>query len=239
MLHRIGIRKVQEKKNTTQYELLGDSVSTKELYVNTQAVSSLSFDTEEMLLTLSSEPFADGQVTLAFPPVPFFKEFRHVVRYEHRIRRNGRERQAPSSPDLGVTLAYLDKEDLEHEFIVKRRPIHFGLSPVAKRVVEGKERASLAVINVDDELGGADALVAFDDFLRKSIRVQRSGRITSRQIWAVWAARWGADSSEDMIAGVRFADVARRFRATFGTAAAKTPTRIDGFLQRYWSGYTI
>ena len=60
MLLVVRIRKVEEKKNTTQYELLGDSVSTKELYVNTQAVSSLSFDTEEMLLTLSSEPFADG-----------------------------------------------------------------------------------------------------------------------------------------------------------------------------------
>ena len=83
------------------------------------------------------------------------------------------------------------------------------------------------------------ASAAFDAFLRESVRVKKGGRLTSRQIWAVWAARWGADPEDRVIAGVRFADVAGRLRALFGTAAAKDPTRIDGRLQRYWSGYAI
>ena len=239
MLHRIGIRKVEEKENTTQYELLGASPPMKDFYVNTELVTSLPFDAEEMLLTLSTEPFADGEVTLAFPPVPFFKAFNRVVRYEHRIRRKGKERRAPNTPELGVTLAYVNKTDLEDEVIVKQKPIHFGLSPVAKCVMEGEELASVADIEIGDELFGADAIAAFDAFLRESIRVQRSGRLTSRQIWAVWAARCDGNPDDKVIAGVRFADVARRFRGVFGAAAARTPTRIDGYSQRYWAGYEI
>ena len=64
-------------------------------------------------------------------------------------------------------------------------------------------------------------------------------RLTSRQIMAVWAARWGADPEDEVIAGLRLIDIARRFHAVFGVAAVKKPTRIDGFSQRYWDGYTV
>ena len=235
----VRIRKVEEKINTTKFEVFSECLTTKNFFVNTEAVSSLSFDTKVMILNVSGEPFADGEVALAFPPVPFFKEFTEVVRYEHRIKRKGKERTAPNTPELGVTQAYVGKADLEAQFIAERKPIHFGLSPVTGLSVEVEEQASAANIGIGDEIDRAGVLAAFDSFLRESVRVQKEGRLTSRQIWAVWAARRDTDPDERVIADVKFADVARRFRAVFGATAAKNPTRIDGRLQRYWSGYAI
>ena len=107
------------------------------------------------------------------------------------------------------------------------------MSAVIEAVIEDEEQTAVEDANVTDPYS------AFDAFLRERVRVQRGGRITSRQIWEVWAARWGADSKERVIAGVRFIDVSRRFHSTFGATAAKDSTRIDGSHQRYWSGYTI
>ena len=235
----VRICKVEEKIIMTQFELLGEGPPMEAFYANTESVSSLLSDAGELVLSVSSEPFADGEVALAFPPVPHFKEFSRVVRYEHRVQRKGMEKRAPNTPELGVTQVYVNKAALDDEFIAERRPIYFGLSPATGHVVEGAEHASGDDIDVGDETDRAAALAAFDDFLKESIRVQRSGRLTSRQIMAVWAARWGADSGEDMIAGVQLTDVARRFRGVFGVTAVKDPTRIDGRLQRYWSGYAI
>ena len=91
----------------------------------------------------------------------------------------------------------------------------------------------------EEKIEAADDIDAFDAFLRDSVRVQRGGRLTSRQIWAAWAARWNTSPDERVIADVRFADVSRRVRGVFGISAAPSPTRIDGRLQRYWSGYVI
>ena len=216
----VRIRKIEGKMNTTQFKLLGQSPPTDNFYVNKEVVSSPPFDTNELLLSISDNPFAEGEVALAFPPLPFFREFRYVVRYEHRIERRGKERRAPSTPDLGVVQVYMHKAGLEQSFISERKPIYFGLSAV-------------------HELDPGDAIAAFDGFLRGSIGVKDGSRLTSRRIWAVWAARWGADSGEDVIAGVRFADVARRFHTIYGVIMVKKPTRIDGKSQRYWEGFTI
>ena len=135
----VRVRKVEEKINTTQFELLGESPPMKDFYVNTELVSSLPFNTGEMVLSISSEPFADGEVALAFPPVPFFKAFRHVVRYEYRTERRGKDRRAPNTPDTPVTLAYVNKVDLDDGFIAEQHPIYFGVSP-ANKVVSGDQK---------------------------------------------------------------------------------------------------
>ena len=231
----VRIRKGAEKINTTQFELLGESPAMKDFYINSEGLTLLPFDTEELVLSISSQAFADGEVALAIPPLPFFKEFARVVRYEHRIERRGKERRAPSTPDLFVTLAYVNKADLEEQFVADRLPIFFGLSPVTEAAAETQKPA---VIETAAE-PVAHVAVTFDAFLRERVRVQRDGRLTSRQIWAVWAARWSADPDDDLIAGIRFADVSRRFRGVFGATAATNPTRIDGILQRYWPGYRI
>ena len=235
----VRIRKLGKKKNTFEFKLLGESPPMENFYPNLELVSSLPFDTEEIVLNISSEPFADGEVALAFPPVPFFKEFTDVVRYEHRTERRGKDRRAPNTPDLGVTLAYVNKVDLEDEFVADQQPIFFGLSPVADADSEDQKRAAAEDVGAGDEIDRAAAFATFDDFLRDSVRVKRGSRLTSRQIWDVWAARWGANPNDRVIAGVRFTDVARRFHAVFGATTATNPTRIDGRLQRYWPGYTV
>ena len=234
----VRIRKGEEKINTTQFELLGESPPMKDFYVNTEKVTLLPFDTGEMVLSISSEPFAAGEVALEFPPVPFFKAFRHVVRYEHRIERRGKDRRAPNTPDLGVTLAYVNKVDLEDEFVADQEPIFFGLSP-GTEAVSGAQQAAAEDIGGAEEIDRAAACAALDDFLRETVRVRRGSRLTSRRIWPVWAERWDADPADEVIAGVRFADVARQFRAVFGVTMVETSTRIDGKHQRYWDGYTI
>ena len=235
----VRMKPVEEKVNTTLYEPFGDSPPMKNFYLNTEVASALPFDAKEITLTISDEPFAEGEVALAFPPVPFYKMFRSAVRYEHRVARRGRVRRAANTPELPVSLAYVNRAALDEEFIAGRRPIHFGVSATSEVAAEDEEQPAAADIDAGDESSGVEGLAAFDDFLRESVKSQKEGRLTSRRIWAVWAARCDADPSEDMIAGVQFADVARRFRARFGAAAAKNPTRIDGRLQRYWDGYTI
>ena len=235
----VRMKPVEEKVNTTLYEPVGDSPPMKNFYLNTEVASALPFDTKEITLTISDEPFAEGEVALPFPPVPFYKVFRSAVRYEHRVARRGRVRRAANTPELPVSLAYVNRAALDEEFIAGRRPIHFGVSAPSEVAAEDEEQPAAADIDAGEESSGVEGLAAFDGFLRESVKSQKEGRLTSRRIWAVWAARCDADPSEDMIAGVQFADVARRFRALFGAAAAKNPTRIDGRLQRYWDGYTI
>ena len=247
----VRIRKVEKKINTTQFELLGESPPMESFYVNTETVTSLPFDTGEMVLTISSEPFADGEVALAFPPVPFFKAFRRVVRYEYRIERRGKERRVSNTPDTPVNLAYVNKEVLEDEFIAEQKPIYFGISAVTKAVIEDEKQAAAGDVADDekqaaagdvaddDEIDRADAIAAFDAFLRESVRFQRGGKLTSRQILAVWRVRWDADLDDEVIRGIQLADVARRFRVVFGVTMLKDPTRIDGDSQRYWNGFTI
>lgn len=235
----VRIRKVEKKINTTQFELLGESPPMESFYVNTETVTSLPFDTGEMVLTISSEPFADGEVALAFPPVPFFKAFRRVVRYEYRIERRGKERRVSNTPDTPVNLAYVNKEVLEDEFIAEQKPIYFGISAVTKAVIEDEKQAAAGDVADDDEIDRADAIAAFDAFLRESVRFQRGRKLTSRQILAVWRVRWDADPDDEVIRGIQLADVARRFRVVFGVTMLKDPTRIDGMSQRYWNGFTI
>ena len=201
----VRIRKVDQTKNTTKFELLGESPPMKDFYPNTEVVSSLPSDTGDLVLSISTTPFTDGEVALAFPPLPFFKEFKDVVRYQHTAERKGKgrrkDRPVPNTPALPVNLAYVNKSDLEDKFVADQEPIFFGLSPVTE-VVSGDQKQA-AVEGVDEEIGGADALAVFDAFLRDTIRVKRGNRLTSRQIWAVWAARCGADPDDDPIAGGR------------------------------------
>ena len=237
----VRIRKVAEKINTSRFEPAGVSPPMKDFYANTELVTSLPFDTRDMVLSISTTPFADGEVALAFPPLPFFKEFKDVVRYQHTAERKGKgrrkDRPAPNTPDTPVTLAYVNKSALEDKFVADQEPIFFGLSPVTE-VVSGDQKQA-AVEDVDEEIGGADALAVFDAFLRDTIRVKRGNRLTSRQIWAVWAARCGAEHDDEVVAGIAFTDVSRRFRAVFGATTAPTPARIDGIHQRYWRGFEI
>ena len=239
----VRIRKIEEKISTTKFEPLGASPPMKDFYPNTKLVNSLPFDTEDMVLSISTKPFAAGEVALAFPPVPFFKEFTDVVRYQHTAERKGKgrrkDRPAPNTPDTPVTLAYVNKADLDDEFVAEKRPIYFGLSPVTKNDAEGKEQAPGDDIDVGEKTDRTAALAAFDAFLRDTVRVRRGSRLTSRQIWSVWAARCGAEHDDAVVAGVAFTDVSRRFRTTFGATTAPTPARIDGIHQRYWRGFEI
>ena len=234
----VRMKRVEEKINTTKLEPCGEPAPMDNYYINTELLNSLPLG-EELMLFLSDKPFAEGEVTIALPPVPFYKLLKNTARYEHRTERAGKTRRAANTPGLPVTLAYVKKSALEDEFIAARKPIYYGICAVAEAAVEEPEPAAVDDAEIADEVTGADTVAVFDDFLRASVRVQRGGRLTTRQIWSVWAARCGADPADKVVVGVRFMDVSRRFHATFGATAAKNPARIDGSHQRYWSGYTI
>ena len=229
----VRMKRVEDKFTTTKLEPCGEPPPINSYYINTELLNSLPLG-EELMLFLSDEPFAEGEVTIALPPVPFFKLLKNSVRYEHRT---AKDRRAANTPELPVTLSYVKRADLPDEFIVARKPLYSGISLVPEAVVEEEEEVT--IVDVVEEATGPDAAAAFVAFLRERVRVQRGGRLTSRQIWRVWAARWGADPADDPIAGVAFSDVSRQFRKVFGATAAKNPARIDGSHQRYWAGYTI
>ena len=232
----VRLKKVEEKVNTTKFEPIDEAPPLDNYYIDTTAVYLMPFDTEEHMLFLSDEPFKEGEVAVAFPPLQFIRSTKNKTRFEIQ---NDRGRRLRTSLENPVTQAFVYNEALGADFIRDARPLYSGISPVTEAAVKEEEQAAVEDTTVTDEVTGADATAAFDAFLRASVRVQQGGRITTRQIWDVWAARWGADSTERVIAGVRFIDVSRRFRAVFEVTAATAPTRIDGSLQRYWSDYAI
>lgn len=238
MLHRVRMKSVEQKPNTTQCKPCDTDAPAPmdSFYPDTGALSSLPFDTAEFMLWISDYPFADGEVDLALPPLPFVRSTKNKTRFEIQ---NARGRRLRSSLEYPVTQAFMNNHAVTEEVINEQRPIYFGISVVPETVIEDEKPAASGGIAVGDEIDRADALAALDTFLRERVRVKRGGRLTSRQIWAMWAKYHNADPADDIIHGVRLTDVARRFRAVFGATAVKTPTRIDGISQRYWVGYTV
>ena len=241
----VRMRKVEEKTATTKFEPVDESPPMKNFYINTKVVSSLPFDIGEIRVSISSQPLAESEVSLALPAIPFYMVHTKAaaVQYRHQAERKEHSRRKPrpasSTPELPVTQAYVSTVALDNQLIDEQRPIYFGISAVPETVSEDETQTAANDGGSGGEIDRVDALAALDAFLRDYVRVKRNGIITSRRIWAVWAARWGADPADDVIAGVLLTDVARRFRAVFGTTAVKKPTRIDGISQRYWVGYTI
>lgn len=241
---RLKINRDDVNVRTTRCEPLDESPPAKDFRINTELLSSPPLNAEDVLvLSLASEPYADGEVAVKLPPIPFFEEFTQVVRYQHTGERHPRSRRKPrparNTPELGITLCYLKKEILGREFVSAQGPLYLGLSPATKAVTEGRMQPLIEDVVAADEAVRAAALAALDDLIRARVRPQRGARLTSRQIWDVWAAQWGANPTDDIIAGITLPDISRRFRAVFEATTATNPTRIDGRLQRYWDGYTI
>ena len=100
-------------------------------------------------LVISTEPLIDGEVMLALPPVPHDKVMKDLVRYRHTVTRDGQDRMAPNTPQLPVTLAYVNRVDLPDDgFIAERAPIFFGVSGV----MDGPERPADDAEDADDEM---------------------------------------------------------------------------------------
>ena len=237
----VRIKKVGYKKRTTEYEILGKlHGKSPHFFVNTEKVSSLPFDTTEMILSMASQPFADGEVAAAFPPVPFSHASDDVVRYRHMIERKGRRkpRQAPNTPELGVTLVYIKRSNLDDDFVAGQGSIYFGLSPAPEAVSSDRTQAAADVGAVDEGVRAA-ILEAIDVFVMRRFRPQRGAWVTSRDIRDEFIEEEGHNFSEDELNNLRPIDITRRVRAIFGVTMVATPTRIKGRHQRYWDGYTI
>ena len=244
-------------QNTTAFLCLDRPVPLDRFHINTSYLKAGGLGEQKfLLLVISTEPFTAGEVTLAPPPVPFYKKTTNKVRYQHLRVRDGKDRLAPNTPSLPVTLAYVNRWALDDKFIAQQGPVFFGVAGV----MMGDERPADDAAEMADADGGAkvageiadaedvDAEIvaddsapefagetadaadrtAFDAFLRETVRAEDGGKLTSRRVWRVWAERCGADPAEPVIAGIRFTDVAGRVRATLGAAAAETPTRVDG-----------
>ena len=237
------MKKIEEKINTTKYEPSGDFRPMRNFYPNTEAMSSLPFDTDEILLSISDEPFDDGEVALVFPPVPFHEIRGNSVLYQHTAERKKTSRRkprpAPSTPELPATQVYVIRSFLDGNFVAARKPLYLGISAIPETVIEDEKPPTANDGGSGDAIDRADALAALDAFLRDYVRVQRRARLTSRQIWAMWAKYHQADSASEVIRGIRLRDISRRFRAVFGVIMVENSTRIDGIHQRYWDGYII
>ena len=239
MLIRVRMKRVEMKTRTTRCEPCDTDMLAPldNFYPDTELLDSLPFNTDEFILSIADRPFAEREVAIAFPPLPFVRMTKNKCRFEIL---NDRGRRLRTSSEYPITQAFMNNELMDARIMVERRPIYFGISEVPQAVTEDEGQATADDLDAGkEESGGADAIAAFDDFLRETVRVAKGGRITSRQIWAVWAARCGANPDDEVGGGVRFTDVARRFRSVFRATAVKTPTRIDGRLQRYWLDYTI
>ena len=239
MLLSVRLKKVGETPNTTRYEPLDEVPPLDGYNIDSEFLNSVSFGTfgtEKLRLHLSDEPLPEGTVAIAFPPLPFIRSTKNLTRFEIQ---NGRGRRLRSSLEYPVTQAFVYNDSLGAETITAERPLYSGISPVIEAAVKEEEQVTADTSDVAEDPSGQDALAVFDAFLRDSVRVRRGSRLTSRQIWSVWAARCGADPAADPIAGVAFSDVSRRFRTTFGATTAPNPARIDGAHQRYWTGFAI
>ena len=81
-------------------------------------------------------------------------------------------------------------------------------------------------------------VTAFRDFLSGSIETHDSGRLTIADIWQAWAAQCEADPADRLIGAIRQQDVASFFRGHFG-APEQVRARLDGRVQRCWTGYRM
>ena len=79
---------------------------------------------------------------------------------------------------------------------------------------------------------------SFVEFLDDHVETHEDGRITAGELWHLWAVRFDIDPRHKTIGGIGRKDAAKLFRARFG-AAGQTRARIDGRVQRCWTGYRI
>ena len=102
----VRMKKIEGRVNTTRLEPPDEAPPMDNFYVNTEALNSILPAEDAFILHISDTPFAEGEVTLALPPVPFYKLLKNTVRYEHRVEKNGKDRRVTNTPALPVTLSY-------------------------------------------------------------------------------------------------------------------------------------
>ena len=78
----VRLKKVEGKVNTTKFEPIDEAPPLKNYYIDTETVSLMPFDTEELDLFLSRDPFNEGEVAIAFPPLPFIRSTTNLTRFE-------------------------------------------------------------------------------------------------------------------------------------------------------------
>ena len=79
---------------------------------------------------------------------------------------------------------------------------------------------------------------SFVEFLDKHVERNEDGRITVGELWHAWATRIGTDPRETLSGGIGRHEAARLFRARLG-ASEQTRARINGRVQRCWTGYRM
>ena len=237
MLYKIRMKRGDPKNYTTEctpYDAVEAPLDA--FYPDTKVLNSMLFDTAEFMLSICDRPFAEGEVDVAFPPLPFVRSTQNKTRFEIQNERGWRLRTSSEYP---ATQAFIYNVALGAKIIAEERPIYFGMSAITESDVADGKRILVPDTEVADKAIHAAALAALDDFLRTRIRPQRGAKLTSRQILAVWKAQRGGNLSDDVIDSVQLTDIAPRFRAVFGVIMEKRGTRIDDIQQRYWDGYII
>ena len=234
MLHKVKMRKGERMHYTTKCEPCDpEKAFLDAFYLDTEFLNSLTFDTAEFMLWISDRPFAEGEVDVSFPPLPFVKSTKNRTRFEIQ---NERGRRLRTSTEYPVTQVFIKNLALDAEIIDEGRQLYFGISAITESdVVDGKG-VLVPDTEVVDKAVRAAALAALDAFLRARIRTQRGARLISQDVFDEIQKE---DLPEDVLKCIQLTDIARRFRAIFGVTMAATPTRIKGKSHRYWDGYTL
>ena len=225
------MKRVEEKMYTTKLEPSDAPASMDDFYIDTEYLNSVPFDNNEIILFISDKPFAEDEVALTFPPLPFIRSTKNKTRFEIQ---NDRDRRLRSSIEYPVTQAFIYNGALEPEVITNKKSIYFGISPVSEAVVTAEEQ----VVVEDADADVIDPETEFNLFLDAVITKRRSGEVTTERIWKAWAVLHGANPDEDVIGGIRKSSVVSRFRARFSPPPA-THGRVDGRVQRRWKGYAV
>ena len=237
MLHKIRMKRGADLTYTTKCEPYDAADAPLDaFYPDTEVLNSLPFDTAEYNLWISDEPFAEGQVDVAFPPLPFVKSTKNKTRFEIQ---NKHGRRLRTSLEYPATQAFIYNAALDAETIDEKRPLYSGISAVTEAVTAVEKPVVVPDTEAADELARAAILAAVDAFIRARFRPLRGAKLTSRDVHDAFIEEEGENFSEDALNSLQLIDISRRVRAIFGVTMEPNPTRIKGRSQKYWDGYTI
>ena len=229
------------------------------LYPDSEWLSDLPFDTSHFLLSISDQPYREGEVHVALPKIPFVRSTKRKTRFEIQ---NDRGRRLRSSKQFPVTQSFLRNEALSSAIKSDQGGIYLGISPLRQPASQGvSERTkdttqfagmsasqddseadsqsrdlSAATASTRDEADRAAALDWLAHYMETDVVFQHGARLTSLQILA--RIRDAAPAYE-IVRHITRADITRVFKMRYRVGMEKASARIDGKHQKYWLNFAL
>ena len=204
-------------KNKTVFDTSDGQAPTSNVYVSTQELLSRGIETKRIKAIISDMPFSDEEAGRMLMAIPM--RFSRTTKYKTVF--------ASADADAPVDSLYMVSDWLSsHGF---GDALYLGILDAASSGEDADDGDEPETLSPDD---------AFDAFLEDAVVMRTGSRITTNHIRTAWAARHGADPTDDIIAGIHKNTVARRFRAHFSAPPGKRG-RAGGAVEYYWDGYAV